>query len=166
MAGPRLEPFTVPTEPRRLMWCPTKHARAPELAAGATRFSHTPLCLLGLAAQRAHEDPEVLRIDGARPIPVEQVERVLDLVELVLLELLLSSVELALRSLLGLRTSARAWSAAGATTRGVRSHAHLALLVVLRFACHGAVHDGARSFRNVDSVWHACACMPYAHTYA
>lgn len=129
-------------------------------------FPDAPLCLLGLAAQRAHDDPEILRIDGARPVLIEQVERVLDLIELVLIELLLSSVELALRSLLGLRTSARAWSAAGATTRGVRSHAHLALLVVLRFACHGAVHDGARSFRNVDSVWHACACMPYAHTYA
>ena len=69
-------------------------------------FPDAPLCLLGLAAQRAHDDPEILRIDGARPVLIEQVERVLDLVELVLIELLLSSVELALCSLLGLRTRA------------------------------------------------------------
>ena len=69
-------------------------------------FPDAPLCLLGLAAQRAHDDPEILRIDGARPVLIEQVERVLDLIELVLIELLLSSVELALCSLLGLRTRA------------------------------------------------------------
>ena len=67
---------------------------------------HTPRYLFGLAAQRAHDDPEVLRIDRARPILVEQVERVLDLIELVLVQLLLSSVELSLCSLLGLRTRA------------------------------------------------------------
>ena len=67
---------------------------------------HTPWYLFGLAAQRAHDDPEVLRIDRARPILVEQVERVLDLIELVLVQLLLSSVELSLCSLLGLRTRA------------------------------------------------------------
>jgi hypothetical protein len=86
---------------------PSKHAGLRKgRPAAPCAFPDAPLCLLGLAAQRAHDDPEVLRVDGTRPVLVEQVERVLDLVELVLVELLLSSVELALCSLLGLRTRA------------------------------------------------------------
>jgi len=63
--------------------------------------------LARLATQSAHHDPQILRVDGARSILVEEVERVLDLVELVLAQLLLSSIKPTLRRRARLRRRLR-----------------------------------------------------------